>query len=237
MATSKAKNMMPIEMIEATTATQVRMKLDKGIITMYQEDIENGAIMPAVDVFAEKGSARHILADGFKRLLAAVNAGREEIEVKVHEGGMHEALIWALGSNRTHGERRTNADKINAVQMALKDPAISQLTQQEIADICCVNRSTVQRVELRLGVTGRYKKPTKPGSPEDNKPENNRPTKPAPTQDEVEREELRSYLKGVKAFPYEGSEAVKLGLSPDDVADLEYCSAWMAHAVIACRNG
>jgi transposase len=228
----EGKLFMPIEMIEATTATQVRVKLDRSLIDRYTEDIKNGAIMPPVDVFAEQGSSRHILADGFHRVIAAVNADKSEIEVKVHEGGMHEALIFALSANRTHGQRRTNADKINAVKLALKDPKLSGLPQQEIADVCGVSINTVSRVSLRDTTDNK-----KAATPEDNKPENNRPTKAAPTQAEVERDELRAATKAIRAFPYEGGDAVKLALDPDDVADLEYCSAWMAHAVIACRNG
>jgi transposase len=163
-------------------------------------------------------------------LLAAVNAGKEEIEVVVHEGGMHDALMYALSANRTHGIRRTNADKINAVMLAFKDPEISSLTQDEIADICGVSRKTVSRVSLRDTTQNKPgKKPTDP------KASDKRPTKVAPTQVEIERVELRVALAIIKAFPYEGSEAPKLGLDPDDVADLEYCSAWTAHAVIAAR--
>lgn len=224
---SEGKLFMPIEMIEATTATQVRTKLHKDVIALYQEDIEAGAVMPPVDVFAEQGSARHILADGFHRLLATVNAGKDEIEVRVHEGGMHEALMFALSANRAHGLRRTNSDKINAVKLALKDPAISQHTQEEIADICGVSRKTVSRVSLRDTTE----------NPEDPKASDKRPTKTPPTQAEIERDELRAAMKAIRAFPYEGGDAVKLELDPDDAADAEYCSAWLAHAVIACRSG
>ena len=238
MATTKSKNMMRCDSIEATTATQVRTKLHRDIIEMYQADIEHGAPMPAIDVFAEKGSARHILADGFHRLIATIEAGREEIEVKVHEGGMHEALIHALGANTVHGLRRSNADKIHAVQMALKDPAISQLTQQEIADVCRVSVRTVERVEHRQGV-GRYEKPTKSDSkPKKPTAEDHRPTKPEPTQAEIELDEVRQALSALKVLPYDGDTAAKtLGLSKDDVADLEYVSSWCAHAVLAYRNG
>lgn len=226
---------LPIENIEATTATQVRTKLHKDVIDMYEQDIRSGAIMPPIHVFAENGSARHILADGFHRLVAHVNAEKDEIEVIVHEGGMHEALLYALGANTVHGLRRSNADKIHAVEMALKDPAISQRTQQEIADICRVHVETVRRIEQKQGV-GREpakgkSKPTKPTA------DDVRPTKPAPTQEEIERDELRGALKAIKVFPYEGGDAVKLSLDKDDVADLEYVSAWCAHAVLAHRNG
>ena len=225
--------------IEATKATQVRVKLQKEVIDAYREDIEAGAIMPPVDVFAEKGSERYILADGFHRHFATIHAGNEEIEVELHEGGMLEALIYALGANASHGLRRTNADKKNAVKMALKNPEISEMTQQEIADICRVDRRTVGRIARRdrldendqNGNNG-----TMSHEPEENTPENNRPTKTPPTQAEVERDELRQALSLIKALPYDGEDTAKLSLSRDDVFDLEYVSEWCAQAVLANPN-
>lgn len=228
-----SKHEMAIENIEATQATQVRTKLNKDVIDQYQQDLEDGAIFPPVVVFAEEGSSRHILADGFHRLIAHVNAEREMIEVEVHVGGMHEALVHALSANRVHGLRRTNSDKINAVKLALKDPAISQHTQQEIADICGVSRSTVVRVG--------HKDPdpsenvSKTQKPEANTPENNRPTKVPPTQDEIERGEVRQALALLKALPYPGENAGKLVFDGDDIKDLEYCCVWLSNAFIAAR--
>jgi len=220
--------------IEATQATQVRTKLHKDVIDMYQADIERGCVMPPLTVFAEKGSARYILADGFHRLLAHINAGLEEVEVEVHEGGMHEALEFALSANRTHGLRRTNADKINAVKLALKDPQFSKLAQGEIADLCGVSRETVNRTSIRQ-TTGREDKKPKPKKPT---AEDVRPTKEPPTQAEVELEEVRAAMSLIKALPYDGDLAqVTLAFDKDDIADLEYVSSWCAHAVLAHRNG
>ena len=228
--------LLSIDMIEATAATQIRCKLHKDIIDMYQKDIEAGDKMPPLDVFCEKGSSRHILADGFHRLYAFVNAEIDECEVNVHEGGMHEALAFALASNRTHGLRRSNADKINAVKLALKDPEFSQLTQGQIAELCGVSRETVNRIagkEKESQSTG----DSEPGQPEANKPENNRQTMPEPTQEEIELQELRVALSAIKVLPYEGAEALKLELNKDDVADLEYVATWCSHAVVAYRSG
>ena len=225
-----------VAMIEATRATQVRTKLYKDVIDAYRKDLECGAIFPPVDVFAEKGSQRFILADGFHRLYATIHAGIEEIEVTLHEGGMHEALIFALGANAGHGLRRSNADKINAVKLALKDPEISEYTQQEIADICRVTRETVSRVGRRETLGENDDKGdnwTKSQKPEKNQPENNRPTKTPPTQAEVERDELRQALSLIKALPYDGEDTAKLNLSKDDVLDLEYVSGWTAQAALA----
>jgi transposase len=226
---------MRCEDIEATTATQVRTILHKDVIEMYKQDIENGAVMPAIDVFAEKGSARHILADGFHRLLGTINAGHEEILVDVHEGGMHEALAHALQANRLHGLRRSNADKIHAVQMALKDPEFSQLKQDEIADLCGVSRATVNRVAVRE-TTGREDK--KKAKAAKATADDHRPTKAEPTQAEVELAEVREALSAIKVLPYDGDLAqATLAFDKDDIADLEYVSTWCAHAVLAYRTG
>ena len=221
--------------IEATKATQVRTKLNKDVIDAYSEDMKAGDIFPAIDVFAEDGSERYILADGFHRLFAAIHAELPEIEVELHEGGLVDALIFALGANCGHGLRLSNSDKIHAVKMALKNPEIREHTQQEIADICRVTRETVNRISRRelLDDNGEVE----PQEPEENKPENKRKTKEPPTQAEVERDELRQAIKLVRAFPYPGADATKLELDPDDVADLEYVSTWCAHAVLAYRDG
>lgn len=235
MPTKKGKKFMRIDMIEATQATQVRTKIHKDIVEEYQSDIEAGADMPPVVVFAEKGSSRHIMADGFHRLLAHVNADIEEIAVDVHVGGMHEALMFALSANGQNGLRRNNADKINAVKMALKDPEISQMTQQEIADICGVSRKTVQRVQHKDDPDP-AQNGTESQKPEENQPGNNRPTKPEPTQEEIERGEVRQALALIKALPYPGADAVKLGFDPDDLADIEYAATWLTHLVMESRN-
>ena len=225
--------------ILATDATQVRVKLDRGLIDQYTEDIKNGDIMPPVDVFAENDSEAYWLADGFHRHLATINAGLDDIEVKVHEGGKHEALIFALGANAGHGLRRTNADKRNAVKIALADPAISLLRQQEIADICRVERHTVSRMsrrELLDKNSNNENNGTKfhePGEPEENDASNVRPTKAPPTQEMVDRDELRQALSLIKAFPYGGEDSTKLDLDPDDIKDLGYVSSWCAQAVLA----
>jgi len=221
--------------IMATAATQVRTELNKDVIDHYREDLENGAEFPPVDVFAEKGSEQYILADGFHRLFAHVHAEIDEIEVTLHEGNLHDALMFALGANVEHGLRRSNADKINAVELALKDPQISRLSQQEIADICRVSRETVNRVGRRGALTDPPDNSNvEKKKPEDNKPENNRTTRPEPTQEEIERDELREALRVIRAFPYPGEDAGKLELSKEDGKDLLYVSSWCFDAVQVC---
>lgn len=239
MTTNKAKTkMIACDLIEATTATQIRKTLDHGVIDDYCEALNNGAIFPAIDVFKEKGSSRYILADGFHRLLAHIHADKEKIECNVREGGMHEALEFAFGANSMHGLRRTNADKRHAVEMALKDPAFSKLSSQELADMCRVTKRTVNKIKNQQlseddsqGGNGSH-----PGEPQDPTDGDHRPTKTPPTQAEVERDELREACKMIKAFPYDGTGTAKLDLSKDDIADLEYVSTWCAGAVLELRK-
>jgi hypothetical protein len=223
--------------ILASAATQVRKKLDKDTIDQYTEALKNGAIFPPLVVFAEHESDRYILADGFHRHHAYVNAEVDKCEVEVHEGSLHEALLWALGSNDEHGLRRTNADKRNAVEMALKDPEISGLQIIQIADVCRVTERTVRNIrdDMDLNI-GKRKKSNKKGKGEDPDPKDVRPTRPAPTQAEAERDELRAALSAIKAFPYGGEDAIKLDLNKDDTADLEYAAAWCSHAVLMLRR-
>ena len=232
-----------LDNIEATAATQVRIRIDRSVVEEYTEAYKNGAEMPALDVFREPNSDRNILADGFHRHRSAINADLKDHECNVHEGGMHEALLHALGANAEHGHRRTNADKRHAVEMALKDPEISKLRSQEIAEICRVTKRTVDKIinEQLSSDNGnssqdendsqKKKKKPKPAEKEDI-----RDNGITVTQEEVELGELREALRAIKAFPYDGPDAFeRVDITKDDVADCEYVSTWLAGLVIEGR--
>lgn len=231
-----------LDNIEATAATQVRVKLDHAIIDEYTEALQNGAKMPPLDVFREENSERNILADGFHRQRAAINAGWGDMGCIVHPGGMKEALIHALGANSGHGLRRSNRDKRNAVEIALKDPEISQYQMTEIADICGVHRNTVRRIQNELLIddddSSNGNDATKVHEPADPTDDDYRDNGAELTQADVELTELRAACSMIKVLPYDGSDAAgKLDLTPDDIADLEYVSTWCANLVLARRNG
>ena len=232
--------MIACDNIEATAATQVRVKLDRAVIQAYKEDLEAGADFPPLVVFREANSDRNILADGFHRLYAAVDLEWPQIGCEVHEGKMIDALTYALGANFGHGLRRTNRDKRHAVEMALKDPELSRLQQQEIADICRVTRQTVRRIQNELladddssnGNNGTKSHSAKPATDDDVR-DNGKNL----TQEEVELTELRAAVAAIKVLPYDGADAAsKLALTKDDMADLEYVSTWCANAVLARRG-
>lgn len=231
-----------IENIEATAATQVRVRIDRGMVDEYTEAFQDGAAFPPLDCFREEGSERIILADGFHRHRAAINAGREEIGCIIYTGGLHDALVHALGSNAEHGFRRTNADKRHAVEMALKDPELSKLEKQEIAEICRVHRNTVRRIlnDLIAQDSSNNDDATKvqdnSGKVEEPSAEHVRESGEV-TQQQVETDELRQALKHITVLPYPGEDGPdRLDLDPDLVADCEYVSTWLASLVITYRN-
>jgi len=227
-----------IDNIEATAATQVRVRLDRSVIDDYQEALENGSEFPPLLVYREKNTERNVLVDGFHRLYAMVNLGWPEVVCEVKEGNMHDALVEALGANQAHGLRRTNADKRHAVQMALKDPEISKMTQEEIADICGVTDRTVRNIHQQMMTDDdKPKKKKKKAEPKDPDSEDYIDSGDV-SQEEVDLAELREAHKLIKAFPYSGPDAAnKMTLTKDDVADAEYVSTWLAGLVVQARKG
>ncbi len=184
-----------IDQIEATAATQVRVKIDQNIVDEYAEAIEAGDIFPPLTVFAPKNSQRYLLADGFQRLAAAVKIGRKTIGVDVKEGGVHEALHYALSANVAHGVRRSVADRRNAVMLAFKDPHYDDLSLRELSEVCRVSHELVRKMKAEQNVAVNTDKVTP------------RPRKPKQTQDQADRAELRVAIATINAFPYDGKEA------------------------------
>lgn len=224
------------ENIEATAATQVRTRIHEEVVNLYTRDMEHGQPFPPVDVFAEEGSQRYILADGFHRHRAYINVGADEIPCHLYRGGMREALIHALGANETHGLRRSNADKRLAVKIALKDPYISQMSLREIADICRVSHTTVATIRNELTMQDEDIDPSDhnpDGEVPSDADEDDKAVKREATQAEVETRELQQACDLVKNLPYSGEDALdRLEITQDLIADLEYVGAWTADAVL-----
>ena len=91
------------------------------------------------------------LADGFHRHAAHVKNGDVEIDADVREGSKLDAIKFSLSANETHGLRRTQADKRNAVLTALASPEWKELSGREIAKLCNVSHDLVARVKRETG--------------------------------------------------------------------------------------
>lgn len=208
-----------IDQIEVIEANRVRVKVDLKRVDEYAEDIKAGAKIPAILCFSPKNSQRIILSDGEHRLLAATKAGRKVIGVEIKEGGVQEALHYALSANGEHGLRRSSADKSHAVQMALKAPEYDQWSLREVGDLCRVSHELVRRI--------------KESHNEDKKKVTPRPRKPAPTQDQMDKKELLGALATITCFPYDGRAGyAKLELV-SEIDTLELVRDWCDEAIAA----
>lgn len=107
-----------------------------------------GAVFPPVVVFFD--GLEYWLADGFHRVNAAIQAGIEHINVDVKEGDKRDALLYAVGANSSHGLRRTNEDKRNAVMLLLNDPEWVEKSNNWIAQSCCVSLDLVNRIRKEV---------------------------------------------------------------------------------------
>jgi hypothetical protein len=105
-----------IELLRGRFETQCREAIDSQAVEEYAEAMRGGEVFPPVEVFQD--GAAYLLGDGFHRVEAAYLAGFTEIEANVRQGGMIEAIRYALNANSRHGIRRTHADIARAVRIA-----------------------------------------------------------------------------------------------------------------------
>lgn len=133
------QKLIPIQDLILNAGTQIRVKLEEHVIEDYADLYRRKVKMPPIHTFHDGG--KYIVADGFHRAEGAQRAGCDHILSEVHPGNKDKALLFALGANGSHGLRRTNEDKRNAVNIALRK--WPRKTNREIADICSVSHTLV----------------------------------------------------------------------------------------------
>lgn len=145
----------PLE-IETTAGTQARASIKTKTVEEYAADMKNGDLFPSVVVYAEEGSERYVLADGFHRLQAHIAAFQDTkgIQCDVREGSIFDAKVYAAGSNHDHGTRRSTKDVHNAIRMLLLDAHTDQWANTSIADAAKCNHKTVAKVREKMITDG-----------------------------------------------------------------------------------
>lgn len=123
--------------IKIDGGTQPRESIDESLVAEYAEAMAGGAKFPPVVVFND--GVKHWLADGFHRTHAARRAELSEIAAEVHNGTKRDAILYSVGANAAHGQRRTNADKRKAVMTLLNDEEWAKWSDREIARRCAVS--------------------------------------------------------------------------------------------------
>lgn len=125
--------------------TQPRVAIDQAVVQEYAEAMEGGVEFPPVEVVHD-GTA-YWLVDGFHRFFAHKKLNRLKIKATITTGLQVEAQWRSLAANKTHGLRRTNADKAKAVAKALK--LRSELGDDVIGEHVGVHRNTVLKYRQR----------------------------------------------------------------------------------------
>ncbi|CAA6679150.1 MULTISPECIES: chromosome partitioning protein ParB [unclassified Lentimonas] len=135
-----------LDNIDIYGGTQTRVETNDDAISCYADEMACGAVFPPITVFYD--GAKYWLADGFHRFLAAQRNEMPSIVAEVHEGSRTDALRHALGANATNGIYRSNADKRNAVEIALEE--WPNMSNSVIAELCRVSGDLVRRNRIAM---------------------------------------------------------------------------------------
>ena len=90
------------------------------------------------------------LVDGYYRVAACIASGRLKAEANVTVGTISDAIMMACGANSGHGEKRTKADIVRAVGLALG--AFPKASNGLIAQIVVVSKTTVATIRTELQI-------------------------------------------------------------------------------------
>jgi hypothetical protein len=139
-----------IDKLRRDGGTQPRAAISEAVIADYAEAMQGGADFPPVVVFYD--GTDHWLADGFHRAEASLRSGRSQVEADIRQGTRRDAILFSVGANAEHGQRRTNADKRRAVETLLRDEEWSRWADREIARRAAVTTPFVSKVRAELSV-------------------------------------------------------------------------------------
>src|SRR5262249_654139 len=137
----------PLSWIKDSGA-QMRVEMRDETVNDYANEMLNGVVFPPIIVF--HAGDDYWLGDGFHRVQAARKIDRETIVAEIRKGSARDAILHGVGSNASHGLRRTQADKRRAVERLLKDPEWGRWSDRKIAEIAKVDHKTVGAIRRAL---------------------------------------------------------------------------------------
>ena len=171
------REVLSLDQLVTDAGTQVRSAIDDEVVDEYVQALADGAQFPPVVVFRADGA--EMLADGYPRVFAYRKAGRSEIPADVYHGTREDALWFALGANRAHGQRLSGADKRRAIELAYRAwPDLSQVriaaqvgcAQRYVGEVRAQLKATFKLPDRVVGVDGRLRAATRPASSSRRKP-------------------------------------------------------------------
>jgi hypothetical protein len=147
-----------VHLMRLDGGTQARQRLSAEAIEDYAKHLDE---LPPVVVFFD--GEDYWLADGFQRFHAHLEAKRATIRCDVRKGTRRDAILYAVGANATHGLRRSNEDKRQAVLMLLKDQEWGERSDRWIAEKCRVSNHLVAEARASTGNSPSSKPPKRKG--------------------------------------------------------------------------
>ena len=139
--------------------TQIRVDWNEEAVREYAEAMESGVEFPPLLVFYDEPNHRIILADGFHRLAAhKLVKPNDQILVEQRLGDVEDARWAAIIANQSHGIRRTNADKRNAVRRAFLHKNGEKSTNSQISKDVGVHHVTVGSIRREMELSCEIRK-------------------------------------------------------------------------------
>ena len=135
---------LPLDNIRLDGGTQPRVQINWDVVHEYAERMRAGDHFPPVDAYFD--GKDHWPSDGFHRIHAAREAEKPTVQAQVCEGTLDDALWISLGSNKNHGLRRSNEDKVHSVEQALRTRP--HLSDRAIAEHVGVSHEMVRKHRL-----------------------------------------------------------------------------------------
>ena len=150
--------------------TQARVALSAATIEEFATDLRQGCVFPPIVVFFDRQT--YWLADGFHRMAAYRFTEAPTIRADVRAGSRRDAILYAAGSNRAHGLRRTIADRRYAVLLLLSDDEWFDRSDHWVAETVGVDRATVADVRRMIvdGTLARLNRPHVDEPPPEDRP-------------------------------------------------------------------
>lgn len=148
-----AEEKIRLENIVALPDAQPRLKLNSKTVNDYVQDliIDGWETFEPIIVFTCNKTI-FFLADGFHRLAAHQQIRTKWINAKIFRGGERDAILYSCGANKTHGLRRSNEDRENAILKLLRDPEWSQWNNVKLAEIAKCCSTTVANIAQKHGI-------------------------------------------------------------------------------------
>ena len=141
--------------IRTDLGTQMRTEVTAEVVKDYADAMDRGVEFPPILVCYNEPENMFIMIDGYHRLAAhMLTYPNDRILAEQMLGDVSDAIWASLGMNQSHGLRRTNEDKRNAVKHALLHPKGADLSDRQIAEHVGVSHSSVSRIRAELEGAG-----------------------------------------------------------------------------------